>query len=147
MKLTDNFYLSEFTHSDVANHLGLDNNPEDWQLINIRNICTHVLQPARDFLKDAIYINSGLRSEALNKAIAGAKNSQHMKGQAADIKCYDNASLFNFIKNKLTFDQLIWEFGNDSHPKWIHVSYKGIGNRKEVLRAIHEDGKIKYIRL
>lgn len=145
MKLTENFYLSEFTHSDVASYLKIDNQPEDWQLVNIKNLCVHVLQPARDWFKNEIEITSGLRSEALNKAIGGAKTSQHMKGEAADIRCSDNKTLFNFIKNKLNYDQLIYEFGNDSQPRWIHVSYKGIGNRKEVLRAIKEDGKTKYI--
>jgi len=145
MKLTENFYLNEFTKSDVANHLGISNEPEDWQLVNIKNTCTHVLQPARNWLNKAIEITSGLRSDKLNKAIGGAKNSQHMKGEAADIRCFDNISLFNFIKNELQFDQLIAEHKIGDKIRWIHVSYKGIGNRNQVLIATKKGNKTVYL--
>ena len=75
--------------------------------------------------------------------------SQHSKGEALDMQStsgYTNGDLFMYIKNHLTFDQLIWEFGDDENPDWIHVSYKTEGNRGEVLRAVRQNGKTIYKR-
>ena len=83
-------------------------------------------------------------------SLGGATRSQHSTGEALDIDmdgtALSNKEIFNFIKERLQFDQLIWEFGNDTNPDWVHVSYKADGNqRKQVLRAIKENGKTKYI--
>ena len=133
--LSKNFSLDEFIRSETANMKGISNIPNPSELANISALVQNVLQPARDALKTPIYINSGFRSEKLNDAVGGAPNSQHMakNGAAADIRSNDNLKLFNYIKDNLPFDQLIWEEGT-SEPKWVHVSYKNFFNRKEVLR-------------
>lgn len=147
MKLSNNFWLSEFTKSQTATRLEINNEPEEWQVINLKNLCTHILQPLRDEYGKSIRINSGYRSVPLNTAIGGSATSQHCKGMAADIDTvHDNTFLFHYIKNKLDFDQLIWEFGDDNCPAWVHVSLDlPSKNRKQVLQAYKEDGKTKYI--
>ena len=97
-------------------------------------------------------VTSGYRSEALNEAINGSKTSQHSKGEALDLDAdvfggFSNAELFNYIKDHLDFDQLIWEFGNNNNPDWVHCSYKTRGNRNEVLIAIKTNGKTTYRKL
>lgn len=132
--ISKNFGLDEFTKSAKAKQLGINNEPDVTALMNIQELVNKVLQPLRDGLGVPIIITSGYRSPALNAAIGGATNSQHMKGEAADIKSNDNARMFNYIKNHLPYDQLIWEAGDDDQPDWVHVSYKGVGNRKQILR-------------
>jgi zinc D-Ala-D-Ala carboxypeptidase len=96
-----------------------------------------VLQPLRYELGATIHVNSGFRSEAVNKAVKGSLTSSHCKGEAADLSCYDNARLFGIIKEQLPFDQLIWEGGDDDQPAWVHVSYRKTGNRQQILRMIN----------
>lgn len=146
MKLTNNFSLAELTHSETAERLNIENSPSVDQIDNLRKLCENILQPARDRLNDYISVTSGLRVLALNRAVGSKDNSQHPKGEAADVKCRNNANLFELIRSELSFDQLIWEFGDDNQPKWIHVSFKGYAdNRNQALRAIRENGKVKYI--
>lgn len=133
MKLSRNFELKEFTESPTAKALGIENVPNNEHVENLKLLCEQILQPARDWFDEQIKINSGYRTIELNKAINGAKKSQHLEGKAADITCSDNKLLFEFMRG-LDFDQLIWEFGNDEQPKWIHVSYNGAKNRKQVLK-------------
>lgn len=97
-----------------------------------------------------IRINSFFRGTALNKAIGGANGSQHTKGEAIDldaIKGITNADIFNYIRDNLDYDQLIWEFGTDKEPNWVHVSYKmdSSKNRKRMLRAKKENGRTRYV--
>jgi hypothetical protein len=132
--LGKNFSLDEFTRSKTANQQGIINNPGPIQIANLQALVTNVLQPLRDALKVPINVTSGYRSLMLNKAIGGAANSQHMQGEAADIVSNDNARMFNYIKNNLPYDQLIWEAGNDSQPDWVHVSFRMSGNRYKILR-------------
>lgn len=132
--ISKNFALDEFTKSKKAKELGISNEPDIDALMNIQQLVNNVLQPLRTGLGVPITVTSGYRSPALNQAIGGASNSQHMQGQAADIVSNDNARMFNYIKNHLPYDQLIWEAGNDDQPKWVHVSYKTVGNRKQILR-------------
>jgi hypothetical protein len=87
----------------------------------------------------------------LNKCIGGSATSQHCQGEAIDIDMdgtpngVTNKMVFNYIKDNLEFDQLIYEFGNDTNPDWVHVSYESTGKqRKQVLRAYKEAGKTKY---
>jgi hypothetical protein len=89
---------------------------------------------------------------ALNKAIKGAATSQHCSGEAMDIDMdgtsITNAQIFNYIKDNLVFDQLIWEFGTDKNPDWVHVSYESTGKqRKQILKAIKKNGKTSYINI
>ena len=145
MKLTKNFSLQEFEKSEVASHLKIELKASPEQIKCLIDLCENVLQPARDFIGE-ISINSGIRNKALNKAIGGAKASQHLKGQAADIRCDEIVKLFHFIKDNLEFDQLIWEMGNEKKPNWIHVSYHKNNNRKQVLRALKDNGKTVYLK-
>ena len=132
--LSKNFALEEFTRSKTANQKGISNQPGPAEIAALAALVQNVLQPLRDAVGFPINITSGYRSPQLNAAIGGATNSQHVKGQAADLVSQDNAKLFNYIMQNLPFDQLIWEAGNDSQPEWVHVSYKPSFNRKQVLR-------------
>jgi zinc D-Ala-D-Ala carboxypeptidase len=144
MKLSKNFSLAEFIKSNVAIINLIGNTPNDQQIRAIKILCEKVLQPARDGLGFALEISSGFRSEELNIHIGGATNSQHMKGEAADLNCQDNAKLFHFIKDNLPFDQLIWEMGNDEQPDWVHVSFTTGQLRGQVLRAHKTNAGTKY---
>jgi uncharacterized protein YcbK (DUF882 family) len=129
-RLTQNFTLDEFIRSSTAKRLNIDNTPSDEVVSNLRALCENVLQRVRDFVGAPIRINSGYRSEKLNKAVGGKPNSQHLKGEAADIVPMDgNISvyeLFNTIKKMtemgiITVDQCIYEISHE--VDWIHVSY------------------------
>lgn len=147
MKLSKNFTLQEMVHSYTAVKKGILNEPSKAQIGNIRTLCDKVLQPLRDAL-GPIHISSGFRSVELNRAIGGSSSSQHcaLKGAASDIDLGQrNAEVFNYIKDNLEWDQLIWEFGDDKNPSWVHVSYNEGNNRKQILKAIKENGKTKYI--
>lgn len=139
MKLGKYFSLSELT---VTNS-GLENNPSAKEIGCLTELVKNILDPARELLDDQIRVNSGYRSPMVNRKIGGAASSQHVLGQAADLKCDDNAKLFNLIRKNLPFDQLIWEGGSDNQPSWIHVSYSS-RNRREVLRMTKVNGKSTY---
>lgn len=144
-KLTDNFTLRELTRSITATNRGIDNTPTAMAIASLRALAVKILQPARNFLGFPITVTSGYRCPKLNKVLGGAKHSQHKYGEAADLDCDDNALLFNYILNNCDFDQLIWEFGNDEQPDWVHVSHALGENRGEVLKAIKRNGKTVYI--
>jgi zinc D-Ala-D-Ala carboxypeptidase len=149
MNLSKNLTLKEVTKSDTAIRKGIKNEPNTEQLENLKVLATEVFQKIRDHFGVPIKVTSGFRSEALNKLIKGSKTSDHMKGCAIDIDMdgtpdITNAEVFNFIKDNLTFRQLIWEFGNDNNPDWVHVSYVAGSNKKEVLRASKKGGKTIY---
>jgi zinc D-Ala-D-Ala carboxypeptidase len=143
MKLSEHLDLSEVTRSDMAKRSGISNEPTAEHLENFKKLAEHIFEPIRKHFAKPIIISSGYRSEALNKAIGGSLTSQHCKGEAIDIDMdgttggVTNVMVFNYIKDNLPFDQLIWEFGNASAPDWVHVSYSSKGTqRKQVLRAI-----------
>ena len=108
--------------------------PSPAQLENLKQLVTHVLQPLREAYGQAVRVTSGFRSIRVNAGVGGVTTSQHIKGEAADLVCRDNATIFRIIRDRLPFDQLIWEKGDDMEPDWVHVSYKQSGNRREVLR-------------
>lgn len=145
MNLSTNFTLEELTHSATAIRKGIDNTPSEEIILKLKDLCDNVLQPLRDHF-GIIHVSSGYRCVELNKLIGGAKTSQHTKGEAADIKLPsgDNYLLFKYIEENLEFDQLIYEFGTDKQPQWIHVSFNEGHNRKEVLRAYKINGKTHY---
>lgn len=147
MKLSNNFSLAEMTRSSTAVKKRILNEPNEAQIENLRILCENVLQPLRDAL-GPIHISSGFRSVKLNTAIGGSSSSQHcaLKGAASDIDMGKrNAEVFNYIKDHLIWDQLIWEFGDDNNPSWVHVSYNEGHNRKQILKAIKQGGRTKYL--
>lgn len=149
MKVSDNITYKEALRSNTAKRLGIENVPDEFTLETMQITAEHVFEPVRKHFNEPIYISSFYRCEELNKAIGGSSKSQHCKGEAIDIDdVYSkatNADFFNYIKDKLEFDQLIWEFGDDESPDWVHVSYSLGNNRMRILKAIKENGRTKYI--
>ena len=138
--MTKNFSLAELTKTNTGLPNALPKHLEG----NLRALAENVLQPARDAL-GAIEVTSAYRSPAVNKAVGGSKTSQHVQAQAADLKyAGGNDVLFNWIADNVDYDQLIWEFGTDSEPAWVHVSYAS-NNRKQKLKAVKVNGKTKYL--
>lgn len=127
MKISKNFSLEEFTRSDTAQRLKIDNAPRTEQIINLCALVHHVLQPLRDHYGQPVKISSGYRCSKLNKAVGGVTNSQHMRGQAADIKIQGvtPTHIADYIANHLPYDQVIL------YPTFVHVSYNIHGNRRQ----------------
>jgi zinc D-Ala-D-Ala carboxypeptidase len=139
----------EATKSVTALRLGIENVPNEYELQNMELIAEKVFEPLRRAVNGPIKINSFFRCEELNKAIGGSSKSQHCQGRAIDIDdvygYVSNSYMYYYIKDNLDFDQLIWEFGTDIEPDWVHVSYvDGDSNRKRCLLAYKENGKTKY---
>jgi zinc D-Ala-D-Ala carboxypeptidase len=110
------------------------NVPNEEQIKNLTNLIEKILDPIREELGSPITVSSGFRSWKVNKAVGGVDSSQHTKGEAADLVCNNNAKLFELIQKHGIYDQLIWEYGTDRCPAWVHVSLKRIGtNRKQIL--------------
>ena len=141
MNLSAHVTLAEFENSPTATTHGINNKMNESQIASAKLLCENVFEPLRLYLNTPIKINSGYRSAQLNKMIKGSLTSQHCKAEALDL--HIGAKGFNFIKDKLEFDQLIWEFGNDENPQWVHVSFSK-RNRKQVLKAYKQNGKTKY---
>lgn len=139
----------EATKSVTALRLGIDNTPDGDTLNNMKLLAEKIFEPLREFVGGPIKINSFYRSTALNEAIGGSARSQHCQGRAIDIDDIyghkTNKEMFEWIKENLDFDQMIWEFGSDN-PDWVHVSYVSEDkNRNRVLKAVRDNGKTKYI--
>jgi len=151
MKISEHISMKEALRSNTAKRLGIDNMPDNDTLVTMQITAQHIFEPLRNKFNEPIYISSFYRSPELNKAIGGSTSSQHCKGEAIDIDDVyskaSNADFFNYIKDKLEFDQLIWEFGDDENPAWVHVSYNLGKNRMRILKAIKENGRTKYINI
>ena len=149
MQITENFSLIELTSSETATRKGIDNTPGPAEIHNLRYLLNEVMQPLRSWYGKPINITSGYRSPKLNKAIGGSSTSDHTQGRAIDftVPKEDYKKVFEYIRTKLLFDQLIWEFGNDDAPNWIHVSYRISNNRRQVLKALKGTFGTKYITL
>ena len=149
-RLSKHVSYREGVYSRTAERLGLKNDPSDVHLANMRLISEKVFEPLREFVGGPIKINSFYRGPELNKAIGGSSKSQHCNGQGIDIDDTfghkTNAQMYYFIKSELDFDQMIWEFGNDGNPNWVHVSYVSPeANRKRCLKAYKDsNNKTKY---
>ena len=141
MNLSKHVTLAEFENSPTATTHGINNKMSESQIASAKLLCENVFEPLRIHLNTPIKISSGYRSPQLNKMIKGSLSSQHCKGEAMDLQI--GAKGFNFIKDKLDFDQLIWEFGNDENPSWVHVSFSS-KNRKQVLKATKKNGETIY---
>ena len=140
----------EGVYSNTAIRRDINNDPNEEQLENMKLIADEVFEPLRVWVGGPIKINSFFRSPELNTAIGGSATSQHCKGQAMDIDDTfgkaTNAEMYHWIKENLDFDQMIWEFGDDDNPNWVHVSYVSPEkNRNRCLKAYKEGGKTKYI--
>lgn len=139
--ISKNFTLEELTASATATAKGIRNNPGQTDIINLCALVHKVLQPLREAMGHPIKIGSGFRSLALNQAVGGVSNSQHMRGEAADL-CIDGdiqkgKQWFNWIKTHCEFDQLIWEKNPKTGNYWVHVSYRADGkNRKKVTNIL-----------
>jgi hypothetical protein len=150
MKLSNNLSVAEVTKSNTAKRCGISNEPTIEHLENLKAIALNIFQPARNYFKKPIFVSSGYRSEALNEKIGGSKKSQHSKGQALDLDAHifgglTNQQLFKFISDHTDFDQLIWEFGTNEEPDWVHVSYTSDRiNRGEKLKAYKANNVTKY---
>ena len=147
--ISEHISYKEGVYSITATRRGIDNVPNDEQLSNMELIAEKVFEPLRKWVGGPIKINSFFRCPDLNKAIGGSRKSQHCQGQAIDIddtyKVVANSDMYNYIKNNLNFDQMIWEFGDDDNPNWVHVSYVSKeDNRKRCLRASKNKGKTVY---
>ena len=147
--ISNHISYKEGVYSNTALRRGIDNIPDDEQLTNMKLLSEKVFEPLRSYVNGPIKINSFFRSVDLNKAIGGSSKSQHCKGQAIDLddtfKRSTNAEMYEFIKEHLDFDQLIWEFGDDNNPNWVHVSYVSAKeNRNRCLKAYKENKKTKY---
>ena len=148
-KISKHISYKEGVKSITALRLGIENQPNEEQLTNMKLIAEKIFEPVRENFKGPIKVNSFFRSPDLNKAIGGSTKSQHCKGQAIDIddtyKFATNAEMFWWIRDNLDFDQMIWEFGNNDNPDWVHISYVSSDkNRNRCLKAYREDGKTKY---
>ena len=150
MKISDNITYAEAIHSQTAKRRGIDNTPTAKQVEVMKLTAEKIFEPLRKFVGGPIKVNSFFRSAELNKAIGGSRTSQHCKGQAIDIDDVfghkTNAEMYNWVKENLNFDQMIWEFGTDMNPNWVHISYVSEeDNRNRCLKAYKDErGKTKY---
>jgi hypothetical protein len=149
-RISKHVSYKEGVYSITALRLGLKNDPSDDHLYNMIKVSENVFEPLRTHVGGPIKINSFYRGPELNKAIGGSAKSQHCHGQAIDIDDTfghaSNAEMFNWIKANCDYDQMIWEFGTDENPNWVHVSYVSEeANRKRCLKAYRKDGKTKYM--
>ena len=148
--ISEHVSYKEGVYSATATRREIDNTPNNEQLDNMELIAEKVFEPLREWVGGAIKINSFFRCPELNKAIGGSSKSQHCHGQAIDIDdtygVVANSEMYHYIKENLDFDQLIWEFGDDDNPNWIHVSYVSEdSNRRRCLKAYKEQGRSKYM--
>lgn len=151
MQISKHLSLAEVSRSETAKRKGINNTPSGEHLENFKKLAENIFEPIREHFGVPIHISSGYRSKELNSAIGGSATSQHCSGEAIDIDMDGSASgvtndqVFNFIKDNLQFDQLIWEFGSNSNPDWVHVSYETTGKqRKQILKAVKSNGKTAY---
>lgn len=144
MQLSKHLSRAEFERSDAATNYGINNSMNSGQLAKAMALAENCFEPIREHLAKPIRVNSGYRSPAVNKRIGGALTSQHSLGEAIDLDLHDR-DLFEWIIDNVTFDQLIYEAGNDTEAAWFHISYREGHNRKQVLRMIKKGGKSTYI--
>jgi zinc D-Ala-D-Ala carboxypeptidase len=144
MNLSKHVTKQEFELSPTAIRLGIDNQMNEEQTTKAILLCVNVFEPIRAKVGHPIKINSGFRSAKLNKKIGGSTTSQHCKGEAMDLDLHDK-NIFEWIIKNITFDQLIFEGGNQHSADWFHISYKKDSNRNEVLRMIKKQGQTLYV--
>mgnify|MGYP002629942015 CR=1 FL=1 len=148
-KISKHISWKEGTFSNTAKSLKINNKPTKEIIKNMELVAEKIFEPLREWVGGSIQVNSFYRCEELNTALKGSKTSSHTKGLAIDIDSLGkktNAEMYDWIKDNLDFDQLIWEFGN-TDPKWLHISYVSKKeNRKEILKAVYRGGRLTYYR-
>ena len=149
MSISKHISYKEGVYSRTATRLDIDNEPNNEQMDNMCLVAQEVFEPLRVWVGGPVKINSFFRSPELNKAIGVSGKSQHCHGQAIDLDDTfgkaTNAEMYEFIKKHLDFDQIIWEFGDEDNPDWVHVSYVSEDeNRNRCLQAYKENGRTKY---
>ncbi len=149
MNISEHITYAEATKSQTATRLGIKNEPNEDQLESMKLWAKMIFEPVREYCGHPLAITSFFRALQLNRAIGSTDGSQHPKGEAGDIDAdvfggKSNSEIFLFVREVLDYDQLIWEFGDDITPNWVHVSYKKEGNRNQVLRALSNG---KYIKI
>lgn len=144
--ISNNITYREATRSNTAIKRGIDNTPNEVQLACMKKVAEKCFEPVREWYNNPISINSFFRSPKLNKAIGGSYTSQHCQGEAIDMDAdEDNHKLFDWLIENVEFDQIIWEYGTDENPDWIHISYESSRpNRNEILKVEKVDGTTKY---
>lgn len=144
MQLTEHFSLQEFTRSDTARCLGIDNTPPPEAIDNLRRLCIHVLEPLRRHVAHPIHINSGYRCPTLNLAVVGRPESLHLQGCAADLRIpstREGREWMTWIIDHCTFNKVIWETA-DRRRYWIHVSYVEGQNQGHVVPFLLHPGRV-----
>jgi len=150
MKISQHISYKEGIKSNTALRMGIDNIPSAYDKQNMEIVAEKIFEPLREWVGGPIRINSFYRCEDLNTAIGGSSSSQHCQGRAIDLDDTfghkTNAEMFEYIRKNLSFDQLIWEFGDDNNPAWVHVSYVSQDqNRTRAMKAKKVNGKTTYL--
>ena len=148
-RISKHISYKEAVKSNTAMRLNIDNTPGAYEITNMNGIAHNIFEPLREWVGGPIKINSFFRCVELNKAIGGSSKSQHCQGRALDIDdtygYKTNAEMYEWIKENLDFDQMIWEFGTEKNPDWVHISYVGPNeNRNRCLKAERVNGKAVY---
>lgn len=136
-QISKHISFQEATHSDTAVRNAINNTPDAATIEKMKLVAEKCFEPLREWYGKPIRINSFFRSQILNVKVGGSSNSQHCKGEAMDLSAGsrpENKKLYDWCKDNLEFDQLIYEYGDESGPDWVHVSFKAKGNRKQTLR-------------
>jgi len=157
MKVSEHISIGEATRSQTATRKGIDNTPDERQLGNMQRVANDCFEPLRRAKNIPIGISSFFRCPNLNKAIGGSETSQHcatedskgINAAAIDIDAdiyggITNREIFTWLKANVEFDQLIWEFGTDENPNWVHISRREHSNRNQILRAIRKNGRVSH---
>lgn len=144
MNLSAHVTIEEFERSEAAIRHGISNKMTAFDIERAKELCENVFEPIRAHVGKPIRINSGFRSPAVNKRIGGAKNSQHVLGEAMDLDLHDRV-LFEWIIDNIEYDQLIFEGGTTDKADWFHISFRKGRNRKQTIRMVKKNGITSYI--
>jgi len=147
--ISKNITYAEAVRSNTAIRHDLDNTPNAIELEAMELVADKVFQPVREHFDTAIYLSSFFRAPEVNVKAGGSKTSSHPMGEAIDMDAdvfggVTNKEIFDYIKDNLEFDQLIWEYGTDDNPAWVHASFKKSDNRNEILVVKKVDGESHY---
>lgn len=149
-KISKHITFKEATQSGTATRRGIKNEPSTKEELDaMKLVAEKVFEPVREHFGVPIAITSFFRCYMLNKAVGGSRTSDHIDGKAIDMDAdvlgkVTNREIFDWIRENLEFDQLIWEYGTDENPNWVHASYRATGNRNQVKRVQRIKGKPVY---